>query len=121
MNGCEITIDANYGSGTWTVSADQVQYINPDTLVNDGYNGTIYLYPAGSLQLARGEYIALPNNLAPRYYSGGSVSNYSYITSVQSVSFNLQSQVMRAQPVLQMGFWFVAVLFMFVKIFSRGS
>lgn len=117
MNGCTVTFEGDHG-GTYTVSSDMVGYINDD-LVNDGYNGTIYLYPADRVQATRTEYIALPNCQTPRYYSG-STTGYSLIIDRSNVEFNLQSQVMRATPIIQLGFMFLCSLFVIVKIFSRS-
>lgn len=117
MNGCEVTFEGSTGSGTYTVSADMVQYIN-DQLVNDGYNGTIYLYPADSVPESRTVYIALQSGLKPRYYNGSGYG-YTIINNVENVEFNMESQVMRAKPILDLGFQFLISVFVLCKIFSR--
>lgn len=116
MNDCTVTFEGDHG-GTYTVSSDLVGYIN-DNLVNEGYNGTIYLYPEGVVEPTRYRYIALPQMQTPRFYSG-TTSGYTYINNVHNVEFNMNSQIVRAKPYLDLGLTFLISLFVLVKMFSR--
>ena len=117
MSDCEITFTGT-GGGTYTVPADQVQYISTD-LVNTGSSSTIYLYPVGNPQSTRVNYIALQPGLYPRYYNQ---NNYSYteIQNASNVTFNVKAQFYRNKDYIQIGLWFILTFYCIIRLF-RGS
>lgn len=118
MSDCEITFSGT-GGGTYTVPADQVKYISKD-MINTGYSGTIYLYPSGSVQSTRQNYIALQPGLYPRYYTSSSY-NYTEITNAADVTFNVKAQFYRNRDYIEIGLWFIITFYVLVRLFRGGK
>ena len=118
MSDCEITFTGT-GGGTYIVPADQVKYISKD-MVNTGYSGTIYLYPSGTVQSTRQNYIALQPGLYPRLYNANSY-NYTEIQNASNVSFNVTAQYYRNKDYIEIGLWFILTFYILVKLLRGGK
>lgn len=114
-----ITIDSGTVSGTFYIPANQIQFLDQETLVNTGSSSiTLYRDIANSSSYYR-ERIVCASFTQPVYYSGSGSSNGVYLSDASITSYSPLAQLYRDSYLFEPLLIFLLFLLVTLKVVKR--